>query len=1156
MRTKTSLIVIILALILLVSFVSAQGQGKGQKVQGYNRDIVENPDGSITQTIYSYPKYLNNYVNLTQEGDDLVMSWDGKQIKIKLNVQEKGKNEQTITDFLKSKKDVQYYIITNWTGKEYKFAWKIKDSAKNKLNIDVFSISIEDLNADIIKGDKTKQKTIIKNDGLKYYLDDGLIIDLSDLVQTNYSLSKDSDTKIKFNSKEDSDEIFLDPTVTLSLTKNTYLYLIHPDSNYGSSTLFTLDDEVGQKRNGLVQVPISSIPENSTITSANLYMKSITSATTQNVKIYALTESWTETEATWNNNTASSNWATPGGTYNSTLISTTPVSGFGWYVLNISKAIGWWNTGALTDNGLILTVNDGTGHSFYSDDASDPADRPYYSITYLPPWPTINQYSPANNTINLTSRNVNFQCNATVLPTCSSCNIINFEIAYSTSESAFYENLVDFISWNETQIGQPNKTAIYNWTTTVASDGVYYWHCDVDVTYIDGWTYAFIWWEDNKLTLDTVFPQINYSSGTPADYTNQTSSSLLINVSVVESNPSNLTYLIYNKTGLYNSSTYSMASQTSNTSKTFNLADGNYTYNVTIRDAVGHSNSTSTRHIIIDTHAPSLVLTSPKNLQEFTYNTSINVNYSVSDATIGLGSCVLSIDGGANSTLAGCANTTINVSDGAHTLALCANDTLGQLNCSSISFTVSLDAPAINLDFPLTGTYYNNGTNFHLNYTATDGNGISVCQIWHNINGTFVLNQTNSGITSGVMNFTTYNISDGNYSWNIWCNDSTSNGRFSANNRTFTIDMTFPNVLINDPITTTVGSQNIQFTDVSTDINLASCKYSIYNSSGSIDGLYENITKSCNSASVATVSGYATYTVRSYALDLAGNENYADLNVTTTASSPGDNGGGGAGQDVEKIPVVGVQNLNETTKPYNLFELEVIYARLNDYCAGKKDLSDKPTLAIQDYSGECSLTLADLKIVQARISEQGISVAEEDLIKFFRQFSSQFLFQGYESKETVEKYKLFTSVLGITNPMKINPPSLSRAFVISSNGEPRNVSYAFSVNKNIRECTIIRGENMHCEVLSNTTFRVVQYINDTNFFDKTFEGEITITSQASAQNLEVRTVPVFMTVYNLQGLILGIPAYIFGIGMIIILFVIVFLIFSNKKIRRKFNGKS
>ncbi len=574
-----------------------------------------------------------------------------------------------------------------------------------------------------------------------------------------------------------------------------------------------------------------------------------------------------------------------------------------------------------------------------------------------------------------------------------------------------------------------------------------------------------------------------------------------------------------------------------------------------ISDLGGNSNSSSVT-FSLDTTAPSLKVANPINLQEFNYNTSINVNYTVSDALFAVNTCLLSIDGGANSTIASCANTTINVSDGSHNIVLCSNDSLNNLNCTAVSFTVSLDAPAIVLDSPTTGTYWKNGTKFYLNYTATDSNGISVCQIWHNLNGTFALNRTNTGVSSGVMNFTTYNILDGTYSWNIWCNDTTGKARFSATNRTFIIDTTLPSVSINTPITTTVGSQSIQFTDVSTDTNLASCKYSVYNSSGSIDGLYENITKTCNSASTATVSGYATYTVRSYALDLAGNENYAEENVTTTASSPGSPGGGGAGQDVEKIPVVGVQNVNESTKKYNPFELEVIYARLNDYCAEKKDLSEKPTLAIQDYSGECSLTLADLKIVQARISEQGISVAEDDLIKLFRQFTGQLLFQGYESSDTVEKYKLFTSVLGITNPMKINPPSLSRAFVISSDGEPRNVSYAFSVNKNIRECTIIRGENMHCEVLSNTTFRVVQYINDTNFFDKTFEGEVTITSQASAQNLEVRTVPVFMTVYNLQGLILGIPAYIFGIGMIIILFVIVFLIFSNKKIRRKFNGKS
>lgn len=59
-------------------------------------------------------------------------------------------------------------------------------------------------------------------------------------------------------------------------------------------------------------------------------------------------------------------------------------------------------------------------------------------------------------------------------------------------------------------------------------------------------------------------------------------------------------------------------------------------------------------------------------------------------------------------------------------------------------------------------------------------------------------------------------------------------------------------------------------------------------------------------------------------------------------------------------------------------------------------------------------------------------------------------------------------------------------------------------------------------------------------------------------NQTVEKIPVVgvQKINETSDLILGIPAYIFGIGMIIILFVIVALIFTNKNIRRRFNGRS
>lgn len=1148
MRTKTITSVMVLALVLLISLVSAEGQ---KTIKDYNSDVVVGLDGSVTQTIYSYPIYLDKFVSLTQDGDDLLMSWDGKQIKIKLNVLEKGKTEQSITDFKKSKKDVNYSIIINWTGAEYKFSWKIKDYTKKLLSIDSFSVVLEDVNANITKGkigDEFKEKTVIKNNGLKYFLDDGIILDLSDLVATNYSLSKNSDSKVSITSKDyvDSDEIFLDPTISANITKASYINggSTSRDDNFGTSTEMHLSTSTTIPQRAMVEFDVSSLPGDSIITSAVMNIKTSTSASAYPVNVYAINSAWTETEVTWNNKTTSVAWNTAGldntTDYNSTIVSITTMTGSGWYAWDVTNAIQWWVNG-LTNNGLLLLPTTGSPLStrtLISDDSLTIADRPYYQITYNRPSPTFNLNRPTNNSVNTTSRTIDFQGNASWLGICDNCNITRFNISYSTSLSAFDANIVNSSQWSINFNNYSN-----NWTTTLPSDNFYYWRIQVDVNYTDATTGNSINSTIYKFLVDITKPAISITS--PSNNTNTTNTGLDVNYTVSDA----LLGSCWWNNGTTNTT---IVCGTNITTPTW--SEGLHTVTVYANDSANNLNSSSVT-FRIDTTAPALTLVTPVNLQEFNTNNSIAINFTASDSGVGLGSCVYSLDGGANVSIASCANTTINVSDSTHTLKLCANDTLGNTNCTStISFSISLTAPAITLNSPIDGTYWKNGTNFYLNYTATDGNGISVCQIWNNFNGTFKLNQTNTGLTSGVMNFSIYNItSDGIYLWNIWCNDTLNNGRFSTENHTFIIDMILPNVSINAPITTTVGSQNIQFIDVSTDTNLLSCKYSIYNSSGSIDGLYQNITKTCNSVSTATVSGYATFTVRSYALDLAGNENYAEENVTTTASSPGEpGGGGGAGDEVEKIPVVGVQGIN-STKVLNYLELEIVYARINDYCAEKKEAI---TLAIKDYSEECSLTLNDLEVIQLRLSQQGVSVGQEDLIAYFKQYTKQFFFQGYETSENVEKYKLFTSVLGITNPMTINPPSLDKFFLISSKGAPKNVSYSFSVNKNLKECTVTAGEGLSCEVTSNTTFKVIQYINDTKFLNKIFTGAVTITSKTSEKNLEVRAVPVTMRVYNMQGDILGIPAYIFVGGAVLLLFIFAFVIFGNKKWRKKLEGKN
>lgn len=315
----------------------------------------------------------------------------------------------------------------------------------------------------------------------------------------------------------------------------------------------------------------------------------------------------------------------------------------------------------------------------------------------------------------------------------------------------------------------------------------------------------------------------------------------------------------------------------------------------------------------------SLQIVHPSALQSLSYNTSIGLNYTfVNNSAVG--SCWYNLDGGTNITISNCANTTFNTSEGEHTVNLFINDTVGFTLSDSHTFYVTLNAPSINLNYPSNQQYFNTNRNIYLNYTATDGNGLSVCQIWHNLTGTWHLNQTNTGVTSGAMNFTIVNSSaDGVYKWNVWCNDTTGQGGFSPNNFTFITDTTFPVILeSNVNITLATGSQDVSFNVTSyTEVNCNDSFYSVLNIDGSINNGLENISLSCSDLNSSfTVSGTppTTYTLRVYMNDKSGNENYTDISFSTIASPSAPAGGGGGGTTIiQQISAVLSQNFSITS---------------------------------------------------------------------------------------------------------------------------------------------------------------------------------------------------------------------------------------------------
>jgi len=91
----------------------------------------------------------------------------------------------------------------------------------------------------------------------------------------------------------------------------------------------------------------------------------------------------------------------------------------------------------------------------------------------------------------------------------------------------------------------------------------------------------------------------------------------------------------------------------------------------------------------IDDGAPRIFITSPLN-KTYNYNNSIELNFTITENNLDI--TYYNVDDGANTTITG--NTTFSVNlTSTHTLTLFANDTLGNLNSTSRTFSINISLP-------------------------------------------------------------------------------------------------------------------------------------------------------------------------------------------------------------------------------------------------------------------------------------------------------------------------------------------------------------------------------------------------------------------------------------------------------------------------------
>jgi hypothetical protein len=289
--------------------------------------------------------------------------------------------------------------------------------------------------------------------------------------------------------------------------------------------------------------------------------------------------------------------------------------------------------------------------------------------------------------------------------------------------------------------------------------------------------------------------------------------------------------------------------------------EDNYLIDVFFNSSYGNTNVTNNHtadrlvKLNPDIISPNITIDHPKP-QTYSTNESLSLNYTVIDAGVGVDSCWFKVINSTsdliidNTTITNCLNITFNISQGTGTynLTLYSNDTVSNLNSSTVEFGISVDNPAVVLDAPSDNSYLDNGTNIYFNFTATDSDGLSTCQFWGNWTGIWHKNYTWINPINATMNWTTQNRTEGTSIWNIWCNDSADNGGWAFNNFTLTVDETNPNVTITTANGTTVSDTlSITINYNISDINIDSCYFTLRTSGGLLHNYPENTSLSCSS---------------------------------------------------------------------------------------------------------------------------------------------------------------------------------------------------------------------------------------------------------------------------------------------------------------------
>jgi transcription initiation factor IIF auxiliary subunit len=282
---------------------------------------------------------------------------------------------------------------------------------------------------------------------------------------------------------------------------------------------------------------------------------------------------------------------------------------------------------------------------------------------------------------------------------------------------------------------------------------------------------------------------------------------------------------------------------------------------VRARDEKGNTNE-KVFYFTLDSTFPEIILNSPANNTVF--RDGPDLDFTVTD--LNLAGVNYTVNGGANIPLSGPFNiSTTGWTDGDYQILIKATDLAGNLNETWYSFTIDTIPPDIQLNSPTNNSIISSGTD--LDFSVVDAN---LMQVNYSVNG------GNDISIPSPFDVPTTGWSDGDYTVTVnaldWAGNANSAWFF------FTVDSTFPTIILNTPANNSVIPAGTDLNFSVADAHLTQVEYTV-NGGGAL-----TLTDPFDISTLGWADG--DYTVQINAVDEAGNEKIAWYTFTIDSTKP------------------------------------------------------------------------------------------------------------------------------------------------------------------------------------------------------------------------------------------------------------------------------